>query len=314
LRFALALRVTMSRLHADLLLLIAAVIWGFAFVFQKTAMDVIGPYTFIAARSVVAALALAPFAWWECRDRADAPGQRFYRCAGMAGLAFFLGAAFQQVGLITATVTNTGFLTALYVVIVPFIAWAWMRQPPAMLVWPCAALSFIGIWLLGGGTMAALSRGDLLVAICAVFWAFHVVITGQAGRHARPVLFTCLQFCVVAVFSLIGAFASETPSLAGLQAAWLEIAYVGLLSSALTFTLLSIALRYAPPAEGAIIVSMENLFAALAAALLLGERLGWISWTGAGLILVATLAIQIAPYITKTAQPVPTGTKAETET
>jgi drug/metabolite transporter (DMT)-like permease len=303
----------MTRLQADLLLLFAAVIWGLAFVFQKTAMEAVGPFTFIAARAVVASLALAPLAWLESRRQAAGPpASGFYSVSVMGGLAFFLGAAFQQVGLLTASVTNTGFLTALYVVIVPFIAWAWVRQPPAPIVWPCAALSFLGLWLLGGGTVTALSRGDMLVVICAVFWALHVVVTGHASKHNRPVLFTCLQFCVVAIFGLIGAFALETPTWAGLKAAWVEIAYVGLLSSALTFTLLSVALRYAPPAEGAIIVSMENVFAALAAAVLLGERLGWISWLGAALILAATLAIQLAPYLTKRLQSTPAGAKSET--
>jgi drug/metabolite transporter (DMT)-like permease len=288
----------MTRLQADLLLLLGAAIWGYAFVFQKTAMEHVGPYTFIAARSVVAALALAPLAWRETRAAESAVPPSLWRIALLAGAAFFLGAALQQFGLLTATVTNTGFLTALYVVLVPFLAWIWYRRRPTHIVWISAVLSFIGIWLLGGGTISALTRGDILVAICAIFWSIHMLVVGEASKHARPFLFTWLQFCVVAICAVACAIMLETTTIAALKAAWVEIAYVGVLSSALTFTILSIAIRHAPPAEAAIIMSTENLFAALAAAIVLGERLGWINWSGAALILGATLLVQLAPYLT----------------
>jgi drug/metabolite transporter (DMT)-like permease len=295
----------MTRLQADLLLLFGAAIWGYAFVFQKTAMEHVGPFAFIAARSVVAALALAPLAWRETRAAGGVVPSGLLRIGVYAGAAFFAGAGLQQVGLVTATVTNTGFLTALYVVLVPFLAWGWYRRRPTQLVWISAGLSFVGIWLLGGGTIAALTRGDILVAICAIFWAIHMLIVGEATTHARPFLFTWWQFCVVAVCALAGTLMMETTTLAGLKAAWVEIAYVGLLSSALTFTILSIALRYAPPAEAAIIMSTENLFAALAAAIVLGERLGWINWSGAILIMIAALLVQLAPYLTARRSRVP---------
>jgi drug/metabolite transporter (DMT)-like permease len=183
-------------------------------------------------------------------------------------------------------------------VLVPFLAWLWYRRRPTPIIWISAALSFIGIWLLGGGTLSALTRGDILVAICAIFWSIHMLVVGEASKHARPFLFTWLQFCVVAVCGLAGTLVMETTTLTSLKAAWVEIAYVGVLSSALTFTILSIAIRHAPPAEAAIIMSTENLFAALAAAIVLGERLGWINWSGAALILAATLLVQLAPYLT----------------
>ena len=100
----------------------------------------------------------------------------------MSGATFFVGGWLQQSGLITATITNAGFLTALYVVITPLIAWAWSGRRPNPLVWPAVALSAVGTWLLGGGTLSAFSTGDLLIALSAVFWAVHVVITGRAGQ------------------------------------------------------------------------------------------------------------------------------------
>ena len=293
----------MRRIHADLLLVLAAMIWGVAFVFQKTAMDHVGPFLFITARATVAALTLAPLAVRESRRAGDQFPRGLVSIAMLGGAAFFVGGALQQVGMVTATATNAGFLTALYVVITPLIVWVVMRRVPAWIVWPAVALSFVGTWLLGGGTLAAFARGDLLIAISAIFWAGHVVIVAQATRHARPVTFSAIQFAVVAVLGLVSAVLLEPISLTALAAAWREIAFVGLLSSALTFTLLAVALKYTPPTEAAIIVSSETLFAGLAAYLILGERLSPIGWCGAGLILTAVLLVQVGPSLLQFRRP-----------
>lgn len=284
----------MRRVHADLLLLLAAAIWGVAFVFQKTAMAHIGPNTFIAARGFLAALTLLPFVAVETRAAACPMPRRAMQFAMMAGCTFFTGAVFQQYGLITATVSNTGFLTALYVIVVPFIAWAWTGRAPGAIVWGAVALSFAGTWLLGGGTLSGFNRGDALVAICAIFWALHMNVVSRASKHDRPVTFTAIQFLVVGAFGLLATIATETPTLAALAAALPAIAFVGILSSALTFTLLAVAMRHTSATEATIIVSSETVVAAAAGAILLGERLSLIAWTGAALILVAILIVQLA--------------------
>ncbi|MFM9940173.1 MAG: DMT family transporter [Hyphomicrobiaceae bacterium] len=285
----------MTRLHADLVLLACAAIWGFAFLFQKSAMAHVGPLTFIAARSFVACLALAPLVVREQRQVATPPLGQLCAAAAVAGMAFFLGAAFQQFGLITASVTNTGFLTALYVVATPVIAWGLMRRRPSSLIWVAVAISFVGTWLLGGGAVDAFSPGDLLVAISALFWALHVVLLGRAAGFGAPASFTALQFAVVGLLGLAGALLFEDIRLDGILAAAIDIGYVGILSSAVTFTLFTMALRATQPTEAAVIVSSETLFAALGAYLLLGERLPPIGWLGAGAILAATLLVQFAP-------------------
>jgi drug/metabolite transporter (DMT)-like permease len=292
----------MSRLHADIALLFAAAVWGIAFVFQKSAMDHIGPLAFIAARGLVAALALAPLALHEHRRGPKPAGKDFWAIAVWGGVFFFVAAWLQQAGIVTATVTNTGFLTALYVVITPFIAWGWSSKVPSAVVWPAAALSAIGTWLLGGGTLSAFSWGDQLVALSALFWAIHVVVTGRASPHGRPVAYTAIQFAVVGALAALGSALYETTTPQGLSAAAIEIAYVGLLSSALTFTILTLALQHTPPSEAAVIVSMETVFAALAAYLLLSERLGGLGWIGAALILSAILLIQLGPAIGRLVQ------------
>ena len=287
----------MNRFTADLALLLSAAIWGTAFLFQKSALEHVGPLTFVAARCAIAAVVLLPAAWLEGRSTAKPIGRPLLAISMWAGLAFFLGAWLQQSGLATATVTNASFLTALYVIITPFIAWAWNGRAPNAAVWPAVALSAAGTWLLGGGTLGAFSIGDRLIAASAVLWAAHVVISGRAARFGRPVTFTAAQFAVVAALAATGAGALETPTLAGLAAARVELAYVGLLSSALTFTLLTVALQRTPPSEAAVIVSFETVFAALAGYIVLGERLSLLGFAGACLILLAILCIQIGPAL-----------------
>ena len=290
---ATAEKLSMSRLHADMLLLFTAGIWGVAFLFQKSATAHLGPLTFLAMRGLVAFLALAPLAWRE-GQRATSPARvDFYLTSLLGGVAFLVAGWLQQAGLETATVTNTGFLTALYVVITPLIVLCWSGKMPNVLVWPAVAMSAVGTWLLGGGTLSTFSYGDLLVALSAFFWAIQVVITASAVRFGRPIGFTSLQFVVVAALAGIGALAFEPVHLAGLRAAAVDIAFVGLFSSALTFTLLTIAMQHTPPSEAAIIVGTETLFAAAAAYLWLGERLSAIGWVGAVLILSASLLVQL---------------------
>jgi drug/metabolite transporter (DMT)-like permease len=288
----------MSRFYADAALLMAAAVWGVSFLFQKSAMDHLEPLAFIAARSVVAALALAPLALRERRHAAAPAGAGFWLVAVAGGLAFFAAAWLQQSGLRTATVTNSSFLTALYVVLTPLVVWAWSGRAPALVVWPAVALSIVGTWLLGGGgSLTALSAGDRLVALSALFWAIHVVVTGRASPYRRPIAFTAIQFAVVAALAGVLGALLETTTLAGLSAAAVDIAYVGLLSSALTFTVLTVALQSTPPSEAAVIVSMETVFAALAAYLVLGERLSAAGWVGAALMLAATLLVQLGPTL-----------------
>jgi drug/metabolite transporter (DMT)-like permease len=287
----------MRRLQSDLILLFSAAIWGLTFLFQKSALHHVEPLTFVAARCALAALALAPLAARE-RNSAGAPAETgFLTTAVGGGIAFFLAAWLQQAGLETATVTNTAFLTALYVVLTPFLSWALTGKTPARVVWAAAGLSAVGTWLLGGAGIGAFERGDLLVAASAVFWAAHVVITGQAAWLSRPIGFTCLQFAVVSALAGSSAALFEDISLTGLVAAARDIIFVGLLSTALTFTLLTVALKHTPAAEAAVIVSLETVFAATAGYLALGERLTGAGWVGAGLILLAVLTIQLAPVL-----------------
>lgn len=288
----------MSRLQANLLLLACAAVWGFAFVFQKRAMEHIGPFTFICLRSVLACAALALPAWMEWR-RAERPTtaslpRRFMLLSGLAGVAFFGGAGFQQAGLVTASATNAGFLTALYVILTPFLAWLMLRQQPGARIWMAAGLAFAGTWLLGGGSLAAFARGEVLVTLSALLWALHVILVSLAATRGLAVMFTLAQFAVVALLGAVAAVGfGEIIDPDAMRRVLVDIAYVGLLSSALTFTLLTLAMRATRPAEAAVIMSTESLFAALGGVCFLGDRLPAIAWLGGAAIFAATLIVHL---------------------
>ncbi len=292
----------MTRFQADFVLLFAAALWGVSFYFQKEAMAHVGPWTFIAARAALAVLALTPFAIVEHRRQPTRGAHMgLARLAMLGGATFLLAAYLQQSGLQTASVTNTGFLTSLYVVLTPVVAWIALRVAPPRIVWPAIGLSFAGTWLLGGGTLGGLGHGDALVLASALFWATHCVVTGHASQHQRPLTFTAIQFGVVTAVAILAALAFEQPTIGSLQAAAMPILFVGLVATALTFTLFAIAVRHTTPPEAAVILSAESLFAAAAGAIMLGERLSPVSWAGAGLMIAAVLLVQLGPWLSRRA-------------
>lgn len=291
----------MTRLQADSVLLFAAALWGVSFYFQKEAMTHVGPWTFIAARATLAVLALAPLAIVEHRRQpVHGDGTGLARLSMLSGATFLLAAYLQQSGLQTASVTNTGFLTSLYVVLTPLVAWIWLRVAPPRIVWPAIGLSFSGTWMLGGGSLGGLGYGDVLVLASALFWATHCVVTARASHFQRPLAFTAIQFGVVTVVAVLAALAFEQPTVESLQAAARPILFVGLMATALTFTLFAVAVRHTTPPEAAVILSAESLFAAAAGAVMLGERLSVISWIGAGLMIAAVLLVQLGPWVSRT--------------
>lgn len=202
----------------------------------------------------------------------------------------------QQTGIAATSVTNAGFLTALYVPFVPLIAFVVLRRKPHPVVWPAAAASLFGAWALSGGGTLALSSGDAWVVLSAVFWAIHVLLVGHmVGRLGGATLLSVVQFAVAALFALILASALDEHPWTGLADAWIEVAYVGIFSVGIGFTLQGAAQRFTPPADAAIILSAEVVFAAIGGALVFGERLSAIKLAGCLAILGAMLAVQVAP-------------------
>lgn len=298
----------MSRLKANALLLLAALIWGSAFVGQALGMAGVGPLGFTSVRFVLGALVVAPLAWREWQAlRADgwSPGPAEWRWIGLLGVLLCTGVVMQQVGLMTTSVTNAGFLTALYVPLVPLLAWLWQRQLPHWSVWPAAAGCLVGTWLLTGASLQSLSTGDVWVLASALPWAVHVLLVGQVANKLRGAyVLACGQFAVCAALSGMMAMATETISADGLRAAAGAIAYTGILSVGVGFTLQVVGQRHAHPADAAIILSSETVFAALFGAWFMGDRLAPAGLAGCALILGCILAVQVIPLLrTRAATP-----------
>lgn len=294
----------LSRLNANLLLLLAGAVWGMGFVAQSTAMEDVGPWTFTAAKFALATLSVLPFALHES-GRAKSPLPRGAPSGFVAiGVMLFLAAILQQIGIVTTSVTNAGFLTGLYVVFTPFLALIILRHRAHWVVWPSAIAAFGGIVLLGGGSVSALNSGDILMIVCAVFWALQILLVGIfAGPSGRPYTLSAVQFAVTTALAALGALILEAPPLASLFAAWPEIVYGGVFASGLAFTLQIIGQRHTTAPQAAIFLSSEALFAALFGVILLGERIAAIGLIGCALILAAMLAVELVPMYRPAARP-----------
>lgn len=291
----------MTRSTANSLLLLAALIWGSGFVAQSTAMEVLGPFTFTGLRFLIAALVFAPFALREARQ---AGGVRISRSQLMTfafiGVVFFGANITQQIGLVSTSVSNTGFLTGLYVVMVPVLALLVFGERPPVAIWPASVMTLCGIWLLGDGQLDALNWGDAAVIACACFWAMHVLMLGRNGAESgRPMALCVIQFAMVAALGLglgVGVM-GETVSVQAVNEAWFELFYTGVIDGGIAFGIQAVAQRWTRASDAAVLLSSEALFAALFGALLLGERLSPIAMAGCGLMLLAILMVQLMPEL-----------------
>lgn len=291
----------MKRSSANLLLLLAAFIWGSTFVAQSVGMASVGPFTFTALRFFLGAMVVLPFARREMRQLA-ARTRVITRTDWLTwiGLGCLLtaGVNMQQIGLITTSVSNAAILTALYVPAVPLLGWLLYREKLHPGVWLAISGCLAGIFLLSGGRMNTLLRGDYWVLASVVFWAFHVIWIGRvADRLGTPVLVAVTQFLTCAVLSAIPAVLQEPLSAGRILAAAPAILYGGLLSVGIAYTLQVVAQRYTTPTDAAILLSSELLFGAVGGAIVLGDRLGALQLTGGLLIFASILIVQILPTL-----------------
>ena len=288
----------MNRFTATLILIVATAIWGFAFIAQKSAMDSMQPLTFIAMRYILGGLVIAPLAWREYKRRNIKISYKEWAIIAFLSINFFLGSWLQQWGLVSTSVTNGGFLTGMYVFFVPLILLFVFRTKPHKIVWVCMPLALTGLFLLTGGKLDKINSGDWLIISSAVFWAMHVLGLGYAARLTKmPLVVSCLPFLFAGIISGAGAFMFETPTITGISGGWIEILYAGILSTAVAFTLQAVGQMHVPPANAAIILSGESLFAAIGGAVILGERLLAIGYIGAALIFLTIILVESVPAI-----------------
>lgn len=289
----------MKRSIANLLLLTAGAVWGMGFVAQSSAMHRIGPWTLTAAKFLLAAACVAPFALAEKRRHPEL-GLRLLARFGLVGAFLFGGAILQQIGIMTTSVTNSGFLTGLYVVLTPILLLLLFRTHPHPVVWPAATAALAGTVLVGGGRVTALKGGDVLTILCAVFFALQILTIARFGRAGeRPFALCFVQFAVTGLLSLAGALMLEPLSLAPLLAAAPEVLYLGILSSGLAFTLQVIGQRHTSAPQAAILLSSEAPFAALFGMLILGERIAPLGLLGCATIFAAMLAVELVPVFAR---------------
>ena len=288
----------MSRIQANLLLLVTGAIWGLGFVSQSVAMDKIGPFLFVGLRFAIAFVTVLPLALRETRGAEARIAAADWRGFLLIGVFLFAGAATQQVGIMTTSVTNSGFLTGLYVVMVPFLGILLFRQRPHLVVWPAALSALAGIFLLSGGRIEALHPGDWLTILCALFWALQILfVTRVVGESGKPITLAATQFAVCAVLGIAVALIAEPVDWRAVYDAAPELLFSGIVSSGIAFTLQIVGQRHTTAPQAAIFLSSEALFAALFGAIVLGDRLPPSGLIGCLLIFAAMLAVELVPML-----------------
>jgi drug/metabolite transporter (DMT)-like permease len=262
-----------------------------------TGSGAIGPLSFTGLRFLLATLVVLPFAWREGRSAAALPTTRRQLLAYLGcGLCLMLGSWTQQVGLAQTSVGNAGFLTAVYVALVPLLAWALFGRRPHWVLYPAIAICMTGIKLLTGVGMTRLSHGDVWVLSGSVFWALQILLIGVTVKSSRrPLTLACAQFAVTGIVATLAALLHENVSLELIRGAAATLLWSGVISAGVAFTLQVVTQRYLPSATAALIMSSEMVFAALSGWLAFGERLSVSQLSGAGLILLAILTVELAP-------------------
>jgi drug/metabolite transporter (DMT)-like permease len=299
----------MTRFRADLVLLLVALIWGSAFAVQRIATQYFDAFTFNGLRFLLGGLILFPFSKMN-------PLNRNHRShAGMnsgtekaiilqvldrksltfilvGGALLFGAAGMQQAGLETTTAGNAGFITTLYIVLVPVILMVFWREKIHWVSWLGAGIAISGSLLLSTRGTLHLASGDALVMGGALLWALHLILVSRAAKHMDVLTFSTGQYIVAGMVNILVSMGMQMP-FSGLTSGWWTIIYIGMLSTAVGYTLQVVGQKYAPPTDATILLSMEAVFAAVTGFIFLGETMQPVQLAGCGLILLAVLITQL---------------------
>ena len=311
-----------KRTKGNLLLLLTSFIWGSAFVAQSSGMDYVGPYTYNMARNVLAFLFLIPVIYviGKKKGGADNMGSgtgideaasgeanwksillpdRTTLVGGIyCGLVMAVASSLQQIGITMTTAGKAGFITALYIILVPLMG-VFIGKKIPRIIWFCVVLAMVGFYLLCVKEGFSISKGDILVLFCSVGFSVHIMtIDYFTSKGVDGVKMACIQFAVAAIVMTPVMFALENPSVSGLLSAWMTIAYAGILSSGVGFTLQIVAQKDTDPTTATLIMSLESVFAAVSGCLFLNEVLLPKEILGCILVFVAVILAQV-PLPTK---------------
>jgi len=285
--------------------LITTFIWGTAFIAQDTGMDNIGPLTFNAARFFVGFLTILPFALIFERKKIFTEIQlnrkKFFKYLFIMGISLFLGTSLQQAALQYTNVANAAFFTVFYVPLVPILLFFIYSQKVHWSIWPSITLCIYGVYLLSNFSDSEIMKGDALVILCSIFWALHIIFAGKfMETFDIPIFYAALQGLLVATLSVISSYIFEDIIISNILLESYSIIYAGVLSGGIAFTLQMFAQKNIEEAPAAIIYSLEGVFAAIAAWIILGQILNINNIVGCFLILIAVIFSQLAPSIKKT--------------
>lgn len=284
------------------ILLLTAAIWGFAFVAQRVGMQHVGAFTFNGIRFALGSVSLIPVIYFfskksknenseNTKDFEEADLKTTIKSGLLAGSVLFIAASLQQVGLIYTTAGKAGFITSLYIVLVPILG-IFLKQKTHYTTWIGALIAVVGLYFLSINESLTIEFGDLLEIIGAFFWAAHIQLIDRFVKNVDAIKLSSVQFAACSVLSLIVAFIFEDVNLSGLTNALVPILYGGIMSAGVAYTLQAVGQKYAKPSHAAIALSMESVFAAIGGALLINERLPAKGYTGCALMLLGMLIAQ----------------------
>lgn len=302
-----------KRVLGNILLILTAIIWGSAFVSQRMGTDGTPPMTFTASRTVLSAVFVGVLSlFYAKKDKAKtasmSPEERaIHRKHTLLGGLFtglFLGSAtiFQQIGIAYTTAGKAGFITAMYILVVPIINIFIFKNKSQAKVWIAVFMGVVGMYLLCVTEDFTLTHGDFMVLVCALLFTGHILSCDHFAPKANPILMSEIQFIVAAVMATVGALLFETPSVDAIMKSALPILYCGILSGGVGYTLQIIAQRYTEPTTASLLMSSEAVFAVLSGAIILGERMSLKEGIGCVILFAAIILIQI---------PIPTKQKTE---
>lgn len=280
------------KLQGSIALGLATVIWGSAFIAQSVGMDHIGPITFLASRNALAVPFLMLLAFLFDRKKTDYwklwMNKKLWLSGFSCGLALFAAASLQQIGMVYTSAGKSGFLTAMYIVLVPVLG-LFLKKKPPINVWFSVGLAVIGLYLLSCAGVSKVNIGDILLLGCAFAFAVQILLIDKAGSDLDGLRLNCIQSLVVAVISTACMFLFETPNWESICISWLPISYAGILSTGVAYSLQIVGQKQLPPAPASLIMSLESVFAVLCGWLILKEQLT--GWEMAGCVLVFSAVI-----------------------
>lgn len=278
------------------LLLGAALIWGVAFVAQSAGMRHIGPFTFSAVRAMLAALFLLPLSFLmerrEPGDNSRASTREEIKAGLILGVILFFAANLQQIGLQFTTAGKAGFITSLYIVMVPIFG-LFLKKRMHPVIWLCVFIALAGFYVLSINEQFSIGKGDLLVLVCAVFFALHILSIDKFAPRMNVVRLSFIQFLVMSLLSAPFMFILEKPQMPDILSAWLTLVYAGVLSGGVAYTMQMFGQRRMEPAAASILCSCESMFALLAGWILLHESMSARELIGCGLVFLAVVCSQL---------------------